>query len=157
REWAVLSVGALMIGTAIERQRVGRQEPLMARAGALFSTLTGGAYAGLGQTYDDADLPHLVGRRPSGKEIAVAEMSEGTRDQLYLALRLAYLEDYAIRAEPAPFVGDDIFGTFDDERTRHGLSALAAISDRVQPILFTHHRFLVEAAERHLGTDADIV
>ena len=30
-------------------------------------------------------------------------MSEGTRDQLYLALRLAYLEEFASRSEP-PFL-----------------------------------------------------
>ena len=51
----------------------------------------------------------------------MTDMSEGTRDQLYLALRLAYLEDYATRAEPAPFIGDDLFATFDDRRTENGL------------------------------------
>jgi uncharacterized protein YhaN len=84
-------------------------------------------------------------------------MSEGTRDQLYLALRLAYLEDYASRAEPAPFVGDDLFTTFDDARTLNGLTALAAIGNAVQPILFTHHRYVVDAAQRHLGTSVDII
>jgi uncharacterized protein YhaN len=64
-------------------------------------------------------------------------MSTGARDQLYLALRLAYLEDYASRAEPAPFIGDDLFASFDEDRTFKGLAALAAMGDRVQPIVFT--------------------
>jgi uncharacterized protein YhaN len=84
-------------------------------------------------------------------------MSEGTRDQLCLALRLAYLEDFASRAEPPPFVGDDLFSSFDDERTRHGLAALAAIGGTVQPILFTHHRFVADAAVRELGDAADVI
>lgn len=157
REWAVLSIGALMIGTAIARQRQSRQEPLMTRAGAFFATLTGGAFAGLGQSFDEADIPHLVGRRAGDAELHVGAMSEGTRDQLYLALRLAYLEDYAARAEPPPFLADDLFASFDDARTANGLRALAEIGGTVQPILFTHHRFVADTATRELGSEVDII
>jgi chromosome segregation protein len=98
-----------------------------------------------------------VGLRRGGERVLVAGLSEGTRDQLYLALRLAYIEDYASRAEAPPFVGDDIFASFDPARTGHGLEALAAIGDRVQPILFTHHAHVVEAAQERLGEAADII
>ena len=84
-------------------------------------------------------------------------MSEGTRDQLYLALRLAYLEDYAGRTEPVPFIGDDIFQTFDDERTHAGVQALASAAGLFQPILFTHHLSVVAIARRALGDDLDYV
>jgi chromosome segregation protein len=60
-------------------------------------------------------------------------MSTGERDQLYLTPRLAYLQDYATRTEPPPLFGDDLFATFDEDRTAHGLTALAAIGQRVQP------------------------
>jgi uncharacterized protein YhaN len=157
REWAVLSIGAAMIGTAVTRQRQSRQEPLMARAGAFFATLTGDAFSGLGQSFDEDDVPHLVGRRANDAELHVGAMSEGTRDQLYLALRLAYLEDFASRAEPPPFLADDLFASFDDARTANGLRALARIGETVQPILFTHHSFVVEAARQELGAAVDIV
>ena len=78
-------------------------------------------------------MPRLVGRRAGGEECAVHALSEGSRDQLYLALRLAYVEDYASRSEPPPFIGDDLFASFDDGRTAHGLRALAAIGETVQP------------------------
>jgi chromosome segregation protein len=84
-------------------------------------------------------------------------MSTGARDQLYLALRLAYLESYADRAEPAPFIGDDLFASFDEDRTAHGLAALAAIGDRVQPILFTHHRHVAEIARNKIGADVSVL
>ena len=87
----------------------------------------------------------------------VKALSEGTRDQLYLALRLAVIESYAARSEAPPFVGDDIFASFDDARTGAGLEALAAIGDKVQPILFTHHRHVVDAAKARLGGAADVV
>jgi chromosome segregation protein len=124
-----------------------------ARAGVLFATLTAGSFAGVGQAYDDSDMPCLVGHRPNGETVGVAEMSTGARDQLYLALRLAYLEEYATQAEPAPFIGDDLFATFDEERTKNGLAALAAIGDVVQTIVFTHHRHVAEIAGANLGAD----
>ena len=45
-------------------------------------------------------------------------MSDGTRDQLYLSLRLATLEQHLSKGEPMPFVVDDILIGFDDNRTR---------------------------------------
>ncbi|KQP37628.1 chromosome segregation protein SMC [Methylobacterium sp. Leaf104] len=157
RHWAVLKLAGLMLGTAIGRHRAGQQDPLLARSGALFGALTGGAFAGLAQDYDAADTPRLAGRRATGALVPVEGLSEGTRDQLYLALRLAYLEDYAARAEPAPFIGDDLFLTFDDARTAHGLEALAAVGDTIQPILFTHHRHVADLARARLGNVVDVL
>ncbi|MDQ0316318.1 ATP-binding protein [Amorphus orientalis] len=157
REWVVLKLAGTMIQAAIERHRAAQEDPLMMRAGALFSTLTGGGFEKLDQDYDERDQPRLVGRRAGGKAVDIGGMSEGTRDQLFLALRLAYLDDYASRAEPIPFIGDDLFATFDDERTAHGLKVLAEIGDRVQPILFTHHRRVAELARDVLGNRVDLL
>ncbi|KQP61663.1 YhaN family protein [Methylobacterium sp. Leaf108] len=157
RQWAVLKLAHLMLGTAIGRHRAGQQDPLLSRAGDLFSGLTGGAFAGLAQEYDEADTPRLTGRRADGGSVPVEGLSEGTRDQLYLALRLAYLQDYAARGEPAPFIGDDLFITFDDARTGHGLEALAAVGGTIQPILFTHHAHVADLARARLGDGVDVV
>jgi uncharacterized protein YhaN len=156
-DWKVLKLGALLLGSAIERRRAEQQDPLMRRAGELFATLTGGSFAGFAQDYDDSDTPHLVGRRGGGGTVRIEEMSEGTRDQFYLALRLAYLEDFAVRAEPAPFVADDLFSTSDPVRTGHGLAALAAIGDRIQPIVFTHHPHVADIARARLGAAVDVL
>ncbi|TDR89837.1 ATP-binding protein [Enterovirga rhinocerotis] len=158
RRYAVLRLGSLLLDAAVDRHRAGRQDPLLTRAGALFARLTGGAFSGLDQGFDEKDQAVIQGvRAAGGRTLGQAEMSEGTRDQLFLALRLAYLEDFARRAEPAPFVGDDVFASFDDERTGHGLEALAAIGESVQPILFTHHGSVARIAEARLGGSVDIV
>lgn len=157
REWIVLKLATAMLGAAVERHRAIQQDPLMRRAGELFAVLTGGSFCGLAQEYDDDEVARLVGRRRNGSTVAIPGLSEGTRDQLYLALRLAYLEDFATRAEPALFVGDDLFATFDDERTGRGLEALATIAGRVQSIVFTHHSHVARIAEERLGGDVDII
>ncbi|WP_375461881.1 AAA family ATPase [uncultured Enterovirga sp.] len=158
RRYVVLKLGALLLGNAVERHRAGQQDPLLRRAGEIFAGLTGGNFAALAQSFDDADQPHLRGQRAAGgRSVGVDEMSEGTRDQLFLALRLAYLEDFARRSEPSPFVGDDIFATFDDARTGHGLEALASIGHDLQPILFTHHEQVASLARERLGDAVDVI
>jgi uncharacterized protein YhaN len=144
----VLKTAGILLDAALQRHRAGQQDPLMRRAGNLFATLTGGRYKCLEQRPDEDGTPHLVAQRAEGSLIEVPGLSEGTRDQLYLALRLAYVEDYARRAEAAPFLADDLFASFDDRRTGFGLRVLAEIGAHVQPILFTHHAHVVDLARQ---------
>src|SRR6266850_1876771 len=71
--------------------------------------------------------PFLVAIEANGTSTKrVAELSEGTRDQLFLALRLVMLQDYTQKAPALPFIADDLLQTFDDySRTAHALAALA--------------------------------
>ena len=157
RRWAVLKAASVLLGGALEHHRAARRDPLMTRAGEVFATLTGGAFARLDQSFSDDDEAKLEACRANGETAPIAHLSEGARDQLYLALRLAYIEDYAARAEAPPFIGDDIFASFDEPRTGAGLEALAALSDRIQPIVFTHHLHVIEEARARLGGAVDIV
>lgn len=79
-------------------------------------------------------------------------MSDGTTDQLYLALRLASLEAYLENNEPMPFIVDDILIKFDNERASAALEVLGEISEKTQLVFFTHHRHLVELAKSKLGS-----
>ena len=108
RRWAVLKAASTLLGGALERHRAARRDPLMARACEAFATLTGGAFAGLDQSFNGDDEVRLEAFRANGERAPVAHLSEATCDQLYLALRLAYIEDYAARAEAPPFIGDDL-------------------------------------------------
>ena len=72
-------------------------------------------------------------------------MSDGTRDQLFLAFRLASLENYATATEPLPFIADDILVHFDDARTQATLELLASFGQSNQVLLFTHHRSVRDA------------
>jgi len=157
REWLIVRLGALLIGHAIDKSRATQHSPLIKRAGELFSTITGGSFVSIGQDFGEDDTPYLVGRRSTNEIVPVSGLSEGARDQLFLALRLAYLEDFAKNAEPVPFIGDDLFTSFDEDRTANGLLALAAIGQHIQPILFTHHRHVVDIARSRIGEAADVI
>ena len=138
REWVVLKLAGNLLDAAMERYRAGRADPVLENAGRHFGALTMGGFDALLQNYGANDELILSARRSGGGEVTVDGLSDGTRDQLYLALRLAFLEDYASRNEPAPLIVDDIFQTFDDARSAAGLKALAGLGGDIQTILFTH-------------------
>jgi uncharacterized protein YhaN len=157
RRWLVLKLAGSLLSHSIETYRQQQADPVMTRAGEVFSDLTGGRFARLIQVYDDNDELQLAVERKTGEQVPLSGLSEGTGDQLYLALRLAFLQDYCARNEPAPLVLDDIFQTFDDERTAAGLRTLAESSGAFQSILFTHQMSLMDTAQRELGDDVDLV
>jgi len=150
-KYARLHIAAAVLSQAIERYREKNQAPILQRANSLFAQMTCGSFEEVRVEFDDNGQPVLVGVRPGGKEIVGVEgMSDGTADQLYLVLRLAGLEEYLERNEPIPFIVDDILIKFDDDRASAALKALAQLSTRTQVIFFTHHRHLVELAEKNI-------
>jgi uncharacterized protein YhaN len=78
-------------------------------------------------------------------------MSDGTRDQLFLALRLAYIENHCESTAVCPVVLDDVLMAFDDERTAAALRALQELSHKTQVLIFTHHAHHVALANKTLG------
>lgn len=157
RQWFVTRLASLLLSGALEHHRARQGDPLLESAGQLLASLTQGAFEGLRREFGDDDRPRLLARRASGELVGLDGLSEGTRDQLYLALRLAFLADYSARAEAAPFIGDDLFQSFDDGRTAAGLRTLAGQSEVIQPILFTHHASVVDIARRELGDRLDLL
>ncbi len=143
-----LKLAARILHQEIERYRSANQGPLVSRASEHFAALTLGSFAGLRTDFDEQDEPVLVGLRPDESPVRVAGMSSGTRDQLYLALRLATLEKYLQSSEPLPFIVDDILIHFDDARSAATLKVLADLAAQTQVILFTHHSRLLQEARK---------
>ena len=139
-----LQIAAHLLEQQIEEYRRKNQAPVLARAGELFSKLSLGSFANLRDELDDGGRPVLLGVRPNNEEVNVDGMSEGSRDQLYLALRLATLEQHLNKSEPMPFVVDDILIGFDDNRTKVCLEVLSELSKFTQVLLFTHHRRVLD-------------
>ncbi|MTW20839.1 ATP-binding protein [Allochromatium palmeri] len=151
-----LRLAARLLREAIEQFRRQHRDPILTRASAYFAQLTCGGFAAVDSDFDDADQPILVGVRASGERVRVEAMSTGTRDQLYLALRLAHLDRHLDSSPPLPFVVDDILIQFDDERARATLEVLADLSAKTQVILFTHHRGVVDQAQGLRDADSRV-
>ncbi len=141
-----IKLASKILQQEIERYREKHQDPVLQLASKYFAELTLNSFSGLRADVNDKGEPVLEGIRPDGKWTSVSGMSDGSRDQLYLSLRLATLEWRLENSEPMPFIVDDILINFDDERSRATLKTLAHFSKKNQVILFTHHRQLIEDA-----------
>ena len=148
-----LRLAAHFLQTQIERFRKENQGPLLEKSGQVFHGITQGAFGGLGAEFNADDTPVLVGLRPDQSSVPIEGMSDGTRDQLYLALRLAALDRYLEKHEPMPLILDDLLITCDNDRAAAILPQLAVLAQRTQIFLFTHHDHLVELCRRTLGED----
>lgn len=148
-----LRLATHLLRTQIEKFREENQGPLLEKSGQVFGAITRGAFEGLAAEFTAQDIPVMVGRRPDGSLVPVEGMSEGTRDQLYLALRLAALDRHLEEHEPMPLILDDLLITFDNERTKAILPQLAGLAVRTQVFLFTHHEHLVDLCREVLGED----
>jgi uncharacterized protein YhaN len=154
QEYATLRLAAVVLEKGIDRFREKNQGTVLERASRFFARLTVGSFACLRIDYDDQGHAILVGVRSESQQIVgVKGMSDGSSDQLYLALRLAALEDWLVKHEPIPFVVDDILLNFDNERAVAALQALSDLSRRTQVIFFTHHKHLVELAQQNLDPE----
>lgn len=149
-----------LLAAAMDTIRAEQQDPLILRASALFATSTNAAFSCIETDIDNDGNPVVVGRRASGERLPVARMSDGVRDQLFLAFRIASIEHYCAAAEPLPFIADDLLVHFDDDRGAAALGLLAELGAATQVLLFTHHRHVKEAAEplvaRHVAAIVDL-
>ena len=139
-----MQISAKILEQQIETYRKKNQAPILSRAGDYFSLLTLGSFKGLRDDLSEEGKPILHGLRPDDIEIGIEALSDGTRDQLFLALRLAALEQQFVKSEPLPFIVDDILIGFDDNRTKACLGVLAEIALKTQVLVFTHHQRVVE-------------
>ncbi len=89
-------------------------------ASEMVAAITDNAYDSIsaGQSYD-IELNSKQGM------IAVSDMSAGTADQVYLAIRLATVRFITGEADPLPLILDDSFNLYDDDRLKAALRFLA--------------------------------
>jgi uncharacterized protein YhaN len=150
-EYLQLATASSLLKWAVDKYRDRKQGPLLHRASAVFSNLTRGSFGKLRIDYDQ-NPPALLAYRPGGQAVKVAGLSDGTRDQLFLALRIAALELQTEQSTPVPFVADDLFINFDDQRSRAGLQALYDLSAKTQVLFLSHQEHLIPVVRELFGS-----
>lgn len=156
-QYVRVRTAAALLQWAIDRYRREKQAPLLKRAGGMFGTLTSGSFTDLRVEYDDQDHARLAGIRPDQSSVSIDGMSDGTADQLYLALRLASIDDYLDRAHSLPFIADDLLINFDNDRAAAGFRVLAELGQKTQILFFTHHHHLVDIARATLEDGVNVI
>lgn len=130
---------------AVRRFEKENQPEMIATISKLFSRMTAGKYTEFDRS--GGLQPTILVRQADGVEKTPEQLSTGTREQLYLAIRLAYVLDYCRRNQPLPIVIDDVLVNFDPERARNTLAALVDLSSTAQVLFFTCHPHMVKLAQ----------
>ncbi len=108
-----------------------------------FKELTDGRYSVV--EHDSGKHGGFAVRDNHGNPWQPDKLSTGTREQLYLAIRLAFITHFNETHEPLPVIMDDCFVNFDDTRARIALRTLIHWQESVQTILLSCHWRSVEA------------
>jgi uncharacterized protein YhaN len=147
-EYLLLRVASGMLGRALDRVEESAGPTGVQRIAAAFEAITDGAWTvAAGENAKGETILRAVERGANETPKLIDQLSEGTRDQLYLALRLVAIETHVATAPPLPFIADDILQTFDDNRARAAMRALIGLSQHVQVIVLTHHPHVLALAE----------
>lgn len=158
-EFATLHLQRRILREALETEASRNASPLLQTAGRFLERLTAGRWVALRAEDDGAGTRGLNVVRHDGTSHSPATLSEGTADQVFLALRLAgilHLQNERRREGQAlvPVVLDDVLMAFDDARAANALRTLAEIAAGMQGgdlpmqvVLFTHHDHLARMAE----------
>lgn len=143
-----------MVSRVLERVRhhyeANRQPATLALASQYMSQLTGGEYQRIWTPIAD-DI--LLVENSDGHSLTVDKLSRGTREQLFLSIRLAVVATFAQRGVRLPMVLDDVLVNFDAVRARRAAEVLQQFSaDGHQVLLFTCHEHMWQMF-RDVGVD----
>jgi uncharacterized protein YhaN len=140
--WQVLAATCRILDVIRTTYEQERQPETLQEASGYLDRLTQGRYrrvwTPLGEhalRVDDAE----------GHSLPVEVLSRGTREQLFLSLRLALASSYARRGAPLPLVLDDVLVNFDTERAKAAAVVLrdfAAVGHQL--LIFTCHEHILK-------------
>jgi len=155
RRYAALITAKTLLEEEVNRYALTHQAPVLAAASRYLARLTGERYNQVRVVGDGVD--QVIEVVCAQGERSIEQLSDGTRDQLYLALRLSVLEEHLRAAHALPLIVDDALLTFDDRRTGAALLAFRDFAKLTQVIYFTHHERVLDISRDVLGAETDLV
>ncbi len=148
RERDRLWVLARAVRVAERRYRDAHQPELTLRASRYLERFTGGRYTRLVLGDDgDADSLLLQAAHLPGTQPVSEPLSTGTREQVFMALRLAVVDQMDREGARLPLILDETLVNWDQERRQRALDLLTDVAAERQVLLFTCHPGVAREAE----------
>ncbi|MEA2034536.1 MAG: hypothetical protein U9N40_03475, partial [Euryarchaeota archaeon] len=148
REWAKRVIATHILDKAVERYEKERQPAVIREATEIFSDISDGRYR---RVIKPLDEPGVLVEGATGGRKTVSQLSRGTAEQLYLALRFGYITEFGKHDVSLPVVFDDILVNFDPVRKENSCRAITRLAETNQVLYFTCHPDTVEMLERCCG------
>ncbi len=140
-EWGSLTVARQLLRRVRERYEQERQPAVIQHASEFFRTITGGRYERLFQPLGESTLTVVD---HDGSQKTPEELSRGTREQLYLALRFGAVTEATRHTERLPVIVDEVLVNFDPDRALRAAEGFAQLAQETQVIVFTCHPWVAE-------------
>ncbi|NLF68029.1 MAG: AAA family ATPase [Candidatus Anammoximicrobium sp.] len=145
QRWRVLAVTALMLEAIRQIYETERQPETLAEASTYLERFTEGRYTRI-WTPLSADVLRVDGS--DGQSMSLDLLSQGTREAVFLSLRLALSAAYARRGAVLPLVLDDVLVNFDARRARSAATVLRDFANAGhQMLMFTCHQHIMQIFE----------
>lgn len=151
-EYITTELSLFLLKKQIRLFQEKNQEPLIQKTSEFFKKLTGGAYQRV--VLNILDQESFLTCKSKDVEVPLTQLSRGTQDQLFLALKLALIEQYTDGKEPLPIILDDILVQFDDSRAINTLKVLSSLTTKTQILFLTHNAHILELVKQNLN-DSD--
>ena len=145
QEWSRLTIAEEILKRTQRKFEQERQPTVIRHAREFFSEVTGQRYTSL---YAPIGEKTITVTEDSGRNKQPSELSRGTREQLYLALRFGLIREFGEHAERLPVVVDEALVNFDPERASLAASAFLELSKTNQVLVFTCHPTITEQFEK---------
>ncbi len=136
REWSRLTIAEALLEKTRQKFEQERQPSVIRHAQDFFSGVTGQRYHRL---YAPIGEQTITVTDAAGASKQPGELSRGTREQLYLALRFGLIREFGEHAERLPVVVDEALVNFDPERARMAAESFAELAQTNQVLVFTCH------------------
>ena len=136
REWSRLTIAEALLEKTRQKFEQERQPGVIRHAQEFFSGVTGQRYQRLYAPIGEQTITVIDA---SGASRQPAELSRGTREQLYLALRFGLIREFGEHAERLPVVVDEALVNFDPGRARLAAEAFGQLAETNQVLVFTCH------------------
>ncbi|MBT3381424.1 MAG: AAA family ATPase [Lentisphaerae bacterium] len=137
QEWAALAVTQALLDQAKQHFERNQQPAVLRDATRFFKLFTAGAYNQVIAPLGERSALEVVDQ--TGRLRKASQLSRGTAEQLYLAIRFGYVRNHAASRDPLPVVMDDILVNFDPVRAEAAAQAVAELSQTHQVLFFTCH------------------
>jgi uncharacterized protein YhaN len=140
RQWQVLAATERMLHEVRRHYETKRQPETLREASEYLSRLTGGHYV---RVWTPLEERTLLVDDAEGSPLPIEVLSRGTREGVFLSLRLALAAAYARRGANLPLVLDDVLVNLDSHRAKGAASVLCEFAKAGhQVLLFTCHEHI---------------
>ncbi len=142
KRWQTLAMASCLLEDVCATFEKERQPETLREASSFLRQLTDGKYT---RVWTPLGTNRLKVDGPDGQSLELDVLSRGTREAVFIALRLSLAAAYARRGVMLPLILDDVLVNFDHARALYAAQTLKTFAEMGhQVLMFTCHKHIAD-------------